>query len=548
MAVQHVIAGSSGYFAQLLRRMRKQMRIVMEYMLFKHQYGFLLPVPPVPSKGTVLMVSLAHWGPQVKMQAIILKSLQLEGYTPVILTYRRYTWAQRYFRACGLSDFLHFDDLMTEVASSRPTGSVEQILGTQPTFAGLFAFAFDGVKVGRHALSSIVRGLAQGSVEFGDPRVTELLTKLLPDSMQQVKASRLLFERIQPDAVLFVEKGYLPYGVIFDVAIEKNLNVVQFHHGHRSDLILMKRYTDTNRYQHSFSVSPKSWQRLKDLAWRKADEDAFMAELEKSYHEGSWFNRKFLLTNKQVKSPEEVRAQLGLDPAKKTSVIFSHVLWDATFFFGENLFPDYEQWLIATVKAACENDKVNWLIKLHPDYVWKMKSMGDTRPPRDIIALQMNIGTLPDHVKIVPPDIDISTYAFFPITDYCITVRGTIGIEAPCFGIPVFTAGTGRYSGLGFTNDSKTAEEYLDKMKRIQEFPRLMPEQTTLARKHAYGLFMCRPLSIKTVEMVPRPGANFSQDLVIRARSPEDIRNAEDLKIFRQWAMEGKEEDYLSLA
>ena len=33
----------------------------------------------------------------------------------------------------------------------------------------------------------------------------------------------------------------------------------------------------------------------------------------------------------------------------------------------------------------------------------------------------------------------------FKVIDYGITVRGTIGIELPCFGIPVITAGTGRY-------------------------------------------------------------------------------------------------------
>lgn len=260
-------------------------------------------------------------------------------------------------------------------------------------------------------------------------------------------------------------------------------------------------------------------------------------------------NRKFLLRGKTLKTPEEVRSQLHLDPRKKTAVIFSHVLWDATFFFGENLFDDYEQWLVETVQAAIRNPQVNWVVKLHPDYAWKMKQMGPQAAPRDVIALQTNLGKLPDHIAVVPPDTDISTYSFFSLMDYCVTVRGTIGIEAPCFGIPVFTAGTGRYSGLGFTNDSVTKEEYLEKIARIQDFPRLSPELTTLARKHAHILFNLRPLPFTTCEIAPvrKAGDSFEHDAVIRVHSLEELAKAPDVQKFLDWILESKEEDFLAV-
>ena len=51
------------------------------------------------------------------------------------------------------------------------------------------------------------------------------------------------------------------------------------------------------------------------------------------------------------------------------------------------------------------------------------------------------------------PYSEISTRSIFGVTDYGITIRGSVGFELPCFGVPVLTAGTGFYSGRGFTID-----------------------------------------------------------------------------------------------
>ena len=67
----------------------------------------------------------------------------------------------------------------------------------------------------------------------------------------------------------------------------------------------------------------------------------------------------------------EIFKRYSLDQSKKLAVVFSHVLWDANLFYGEDLFKDYGDWFEQTVKAACGNDRVNWLIKMHPANLWK---------------------------------------------------------------------------------------------------------------------------------------------------------------------------------
>jgi hypothetical protein len=278
---------------------------------------------------------------------------------------------------------------------------------------------------------------------------------------------------------------------------------------------------------------------VKAMPWSSSDEQTLMEEFDKAYREGTWFNRKFLHKGKRIKPPEEVREQLGLDPSKKTAVIFSHVLWDATFFYGEGLFEDYESWLLETVRAAASNTKVNWIVKLHPDLVWKLKYEGYSGELQDVIALRAALAAWPDHIKIVLPDTDISSYSFFEITDYCVTVRGTIGIEMACHGIPGLTAGTGRYSGLGFTIDSASQEDYLRLITNIQDLSPMSRQQAEDARRFAYALFKRRVWNTESFEMVRLPieevGHPLDHDIHIKLTSFDEVSSAKDLREFANW-------------
>ena len=285
------------------------------------------------------------------------------------------------------------------------------------------------------------------------------------------------------------------------------------------------------------------------MDWSSNQDRELMRDLAESYKSGTWFNRKFLHDGKRIKTASEVRDQLGLDPSKKTAVIFSHVLWDATFFYGEGLFDDYETWLLQTVRAACGNKRLNWVIKLHPDLVWKLKLENYNGELRDVIAMRSAVGNLPENVKLVLPETDVSTFSFFGITDYCVTVRGTIGIEMACHGVPVLTAGTGRYSGLGFTIDSGSPEEYLQKMTRIDTLPPMTPTQIELARRFAYALFKLRPWPMRSFEMVRMPlehvGHPLDANLIPNVDTFDEFAAAPDILPLVDW-LASDESDYLS--
>jgi len=186
------------------------------------------------------------------------------------------------------------------------------------------------------------------------------------------------------------------------------------------------------------------------------------------------------------------------------------------------------------------------VIKLHPDLVWKIRSQSADGNLQDLFAIKTAAGRLPDHVKLVMPETDISTYSFFGVADYCLTVRGTIGMEMACFGVPVLTAGTGRYAGLGFTVDSGTRREYIEKLMHIQEIPAMNAYSVELARRYMYALLRYRPWRLTSFEFVRRP-PYFEYDpldhnLEPRVSNWSEFTESKDIKKLVKWIESGAED------
>src|ERR671938_68348 len=239
---------------------------------------------------------------------------------------------------------------------------------------------------------------------------------------------------------------------------------------------------------------------------------------------------------------------LGLDPAKRTAVLYSHILRDANMFYGDDLFADQEEWFVETVRAAAANPRVNWIVKLHPANVWKLRREGLEGVHDEEAAIRDALGELPPHLALVRPDSDISTRSIFGVTDYGITIRGSVGFEMPCFGVPVLTAGTGFYSGRGFTVDSASPAEYVERLRSIEAIPPLSPAQVELARRHAYALFRLRPMRftsfLATIRPLDEMGHPLDHDVEIRVRTRRELEHAADLRRFAEWATESRELDY----
>jgi len=446
----------------------------------------------------VLLCNVMTMVSNSKVEAILAAALRKQGYQPIILLAGRNQAIESIFNAIGINQFVFLDQLTTPDEKNVGFKDAEKLLQKYSNFNDLTTLEIDGFRIGRNAQSRLLRKLRIGKLNTDNIEHWEEMKTALAESLTCKLVASKLIQQINPDLALFVEKGYTPAGEFFDACINNEIDTVQWLGAPESNYLLFKRYNRSNRAVHPLALSNETWQNLLNSPWETKTEKQLLQKLQSHYSTGAWFNRQQLQTGKEIVQKEEFFSTLGLDPEKKTAVIFAHILYDATFFYGDNLFSDYEEWLIETVREAIKNPMLNWVIKVHPVNVWRSKMDKAEMVHLEELSLQKAFGTLPKHVKIMRADTYINTFSLFASIDYAITVRGTIGMELPCFGIPVILAGTGRYAGRGFSLDPSTVEDYRSLLGRLHELQALDKATVTLARKYAYGTFFLRPFQISS--------------------------------------------------
>jgi hypothetical protein len=522
-----------------------------DYWTFRRRYGAVIgPVPP-EMRGTALIASLSYSSYQVKLEGMFCKAFQHQGLEPVVLTLPDAGLARRYLELFGVRKFVALDDFLSPDFEQEARREADILLAQVRHAADLKTLTHRGAEVGREALSTVSRYLHQGGVDLDDPGARSLLAELLRAALRTALAAEPMLGELQPDLVLFNERNYAEQGPLCDIALLQGLNVVQFVSGFEDDTLVFKRYTAETKRLHPRSLSDESWARVGDITWTPEHEQELERRFALRYDKDATFHARWNQGWTRQQSRDEIVQRLRLDPERRTAVVFSHVLWDANMFFGRDLFADQEEWLVETVRAACANDRVNWIVKLHPANVWKRKRDAVSGELDESVAIREQVGELPSHVHILDPDTDISTQSVFAVTDWGITIRGSIGFELPCFGRAALTAGTGFYAGRGFTVDSATAEEYLARLGRIEDVPPPTAEQVELAKKHAYGLFRGRQTRFTSFRSIFKPVEEIAgpseATIEVAARSPEELATEDDLRRVGEWAVHSRDLDYLEL-
>lgn len=511
------------------------------FVAFQRAYGCALAheLGGNGSKPVALVVSIG-FADGVKQELGLIKGLQLGGFEPVVLTWRD-PWLASYYRLAGVRRLQYWDEFLDPADGRDAAASLDQV----HAFDELLALRDGPIRIGRFAAATAFRWLRAGSLNVQSPEDRRRLAPFLADALAYARAAERIVRAIQPRLAVFVDKGYTPQGQLFDQCVAQDIDAITWHNAHNSRSVILKRYTRDTRDAHPASLSSSSWEAVRRMAWTEAHRQRLQRELSDNYVSGEWFSEVGTQRNKRILEPAELQRRLGLDGDKKTAVIFPHILWDGTFFWGTDLFRDYEAWLLATVQAACANDRVNWIIKFHPANMVKNARDGVQGEPAELLTLRRHIGPLPPHLATIPAESDINTYSLFRAMDYCVTVRGTIGVEAASFGIPVLTAGTGRYDHKGFTVDSESPQEYVERIRRIHEIPLLSAPQRELAERFAYGVFVLRPLPLTAFTAQYQHDAKATCVVRIHARTKEDWLSARDMNALAKWASASRDEDVL---
>ncbi len=477
------------------------------------------------------------------LQAPLMAALRLAGYAVEVMLPAPVPALEDLYRKLGATGFRYVLAYMRPGAHPD-TGALMQSVANGAPVIGL---SYRDIPVGKFALSSLMRRTRRAAADLLSPAGLETVRETLSSSLRYTDAYFRIVDEARPDIVCFIDRGYTPDGELFEVTLQRGAAAITMNTAHRSGYLILKRYGPHNRARHPVTLSPDSWTGIRGGRWSEERWQELYRELAECYRSGQWYDEVGTQFGKRIIDGEALVAELGLDPSKKTAVLFAHMFWDATFFYGRDIFSDYEDWFVESLKAAAANDRLNWIVKIHPANLVKSQRDGYAGEHVEEVAVRRTLGELPPHIKLLSPETPISTFSLFDFMDYCITVRGTVGIEAACFGVPVITAGTGRYDGLGFTVDHQGREDYLATLGRLETLEPPDAGATELARRFAWGILISRPVKLETIRFFHVQDEKASLRVEVDPAMAADPANAPDIAAIRAW-LESGDDDMLSAA
>jgi hypothetical protein len=501
-----------------------------------------------PDTQRIMIVFLSDNAEEARLQGLLAKVLQRRGAQIQILATRAGARAGAIFRALRLRNIVYAEDFVLGRFEEH-LEEADRILAATGTTRSLVAYEHDGVRIGRHAISTAVRQRLDPSIDFANTDVREAVRRNLAIAIEGIERARRILDATTPDQLLLIERGYVSFAPIFDVALQRGISVVQLQAAHRDDALQLKRYRLDLRELHPRSLDEATWRALQEAGWTETRAAVLEAELA-AREEGKWFMARRLRHSSGARGADDLRRRLGLDRERKVAVLFSHLLWDASMFYWDDLYPDQGAWFAETVRLAAERDDVQWLVKLHPALYWKLRANGGEEPA-ELRLIREAVGTLPPHMRLVQPTDDVDNRDLFQVVDAGVTIRGTVGLELPRLGIPVLTAGTSDYAGRGFTVDSSTIAEYEANVRSISGLLRLSAEQIATANLYAYGIFCVRPWPIASFvqEFLPAEteGDTLAPRIGYRVHDDADLDSAGDLRTFADWVLDSADPDFVNV-
>lgn len=539
-----------GFLSDLPGRVYQRVAVELDALAWRRDLAAARAQALPEPTGTLLICDLFAMIATAKVEALLALAAAGYGLRPVVLTQRPDRVLERIYKAAlPAVEFRYLDDYLSPNAAEFAAHAGEMMAGAAD-LPQLVALEWQGFRIGRNALSKFLRQRRQGKLDLADTDTRAGLGVAIAESLGSADAARRVVAELKPTRALFNERGYTPAGEVFDACLLAGCDAVQWFGAPRSDCLMYTRYRLGNRGMHPMALSQATWQKLSVSPWSEPDDAAVLARIASNYKGGGWYNRQKLQDGKAILAAEETRRLLDLPPGRKVAVIFAHILYDATFFYGESVFADYQEWLVETVRHAIANPQITWIVKVHPVNVWRSAMDGKPMEQLEAQALREAFGGLPDHVRLMPADTGVNTASLFDVMDYGLTVRGTIGMELPCLGIPVVTAGTGRYSGLGFTMDPPDRRAYADLLARLHEVPPLDQETMRLARRHYHAALNLRPVPMQSFVLdftANTYGARAltQNSFVVPAKAGEPWYPGDDLKALAGWIATDSDEDIL---
>ncbi|MBU0689937.1 MAG: hypothetical protein KJ850_03190 [Gammaproteobacteria bacterium] len=371
-----------------------------------------------------------------------------------------------------------------DYVSEQTTKELKQV-AAESTWQNLDGLSYGGVNVGRNARSAILRYLQGNSFQNDVSVVREYAFSALLCAAASAEA----FERLMPARVLTSHGTYVDWGPALHTALAKQIPVVAWMASYLPVRFYLRHIEDGLRLDFH-NLSAHAWDECSHLELADNQSARLDQFLQNRYLKDASFDMKRF--KEYTGQANLVRRKYGLDAVRPVWGIMTHINWDSVSDFSPMVYESFDEWVVDTIQQIIDVSEVQWIVKVHPAEAWENPDSGVAS------LIKRHFPVLPEHIRVIAAEEELSPLDFFQLIDGGITVYGTAGLESALQGKPIILAGEAHYGNKGFTYDSNSQKEYREWLQRASALPPLNIEQIELARRYAYCYFIQRqiPLSV----------------------------------------------------
>jgi hypothetical protein len=349
----------------------------------------------------------------------------------------------------------------------------------------LTSIKYGNVSIGRNIKSGIQRYL-KGYPLPEEPRLVE---EYAYSGLVCAMAAHNAIKKIKPNKVIMSHGVYVDWGPALQTALELKIPIAVWLSSYLPARFYWRHVTDRD-FIDPHNMSDLAWKKISSKAINVNEANRLEAYFVDRYQKNASFDMKHLMP--YTGRVAEALARYRLEKAKPIWGILAHINWDAVSDFAPMLYDSFNEWMLDTLEIAKNVPEVQWLVKVHPAEAWDSLEGVEQ-------LIKAKFPKLPDNIRVLPADENISPMDFFNMVDGAVSVYGTSGLELATKGKPVILAGDAHYGKKGFTLDAKDKDDYHKLLRNTPAITSLNPYQVELAKIYAYYYFILRQIPLSVV-------------------------------------------------
>lgn len=312
----------------------------------------------------------------------------------------------------------------------------------------LDTLSVNGIAIDYTVKPSLVRFFRRGTID-GSEHSQRVHREFVHAAMLAATALPRVLDQVQPEVVVTVNGKFFAENILFQLCCARQIDVYTYEWGKVRNTVTVAH----NRVSVDWE-NPGAWQAVRDrdlLPHQRDEIEAYVRDRRAGRRVALQYHPN------PVEDDAAVAAAVGLQTGKRLFVLFANIVWDSAVQYKDAGFKNMFDWLRLTIDFFARHPEANLVVRLHPA---ETKIAADVTQEKSMDYLRTVFPTLPDNVRLIPPESDVSSYKLIDLADAVLVYTSTIGLESALERKPTVVCGITHYWQKGFTVDVTSERDY----------------------------------------------------------------------------------------